>query len=293
MLRGVHDVENVLGDGAFWTAVVLGGLGTALVWARLRGGRVEPGVAVVAVVATVVALRVEHRLPAGLVVGVLLLLGGEWVFRDATWPARLLALVPGAVVLGAVLSPGWPFWMQVLVTVVTVLGGVLVDAGDRAAPRWVPLLLAIGACGVYVCVPDTEAPKALLGAVLATALIGLAVEVVPTLGSAALTGVFAWVVAFGGFGRPGSVVGGMACLGVVVLVPALRRLARSRDGVIALIVVQCALVAFVARVAGLEQDAAPALLLSASAFVAAGVVLVVVARLTARRRAPGTRPRAE
>ena len=35
-----------------------------------------------------------------------------------------------------------------------------------------------------------------------------------------MTGLFVWVAVYGGIGRAGSVVGGVACLGVVVLAAA-------------------------------------------------------------------------
>jgi len=72
-----------------------------------------------------------------------------------------------------------PRWLSPVTTIgavvvaVTVVGGVLVERSERAIPRLVPALFAIGAVGVYFCVPDTEAPKALLGAVVAATALGL------------------------------------------------------------------------------------------------------------------------
>ena len=281
MLRGVQDLESVIRDWGFWTALVLGGLGVAFVCARARHGHPEPGVAVVALVAGIVALRVDDRLPFRLVVGVVLLITGEWLVRELGTAARLAALVPGAVVLGAALPDGWPFWTRALVTLVTVGGGALVADAARIVPRWVPLLLAIGAAGVYVCVPDTEAPKCLLGAVLAAAFVALVPDVVATTGFATLTGLFVWVAAFGGLGRSGSVVGGAACLGIVVLVPAFTALTKTRVGIAALLLLQCAVVLFVARIAGFEEGAGAALALTVVAFAAAAAGLAVAERVRA------------
>src|SRR5215470_14713594 len=103
MLRLVHDVENVLDGAAFWVALVVAGIGVAIVWVRVRRGAREPGVAIAVAIGCLAGLRVDHRLPAALVVGVVLLALGEWLARDrATW-ARLLSATPGAVVLGAAL----------------------------------------------------------------------------------------------------------------------------------------------------------------------------------------------
>ena len=278
MLRPVHDAENVVNDAAFWTALVLGLVGIALVVVRARRRHVEPGVAIVVVVAGLVGLRVEHRLPAPLVVGLALLLLGDWLTRDEAVWMRVVGSVPGAVVVGAALPGGWPFWIRVVVVGVTIVGGALADGAQRVAPRLVPALLASGAVGVYLCVPDTEAPKALLGALVAGALVGLEPRVRATLGTTSLTGLFVWIAGYGGLGRPGSVVGAVACLGVLLLMPLVRWRPVSRVSVIVLTVVQCALVVYASRVAGFEDSAWTALGLCVPAFALAGAVLLSVMR---------------
>jgi len=278
MLRPVHDVENVVNDAAFWTALVIAAVGVALVVVRARHRHVEPGGAVVVVLAALVGLRVEHRLPAPLVVGLALLLLGEWLTRDESGWARVVGSVPGALVVGAALPDGWPFWIRVVVVGSTVVGGGLVRQADRVAPRLVPPLLAIGAAGVYLCVPDTEAPKALLGALAAGAFVGLEPRLRATLGATTLTGLFVWIAGYGGLGRPGSVVGGIACLGVLLVMPLVRWRSSSRIAVVVLVVVQCALVAYASRVAGFEDSAWTALALCIPAFAIAAVVLTVSLR---------------
>ena len=185
--------------------------------------------------------------------------------------------------LGAALPDGWPFWIRTVVSVSAVVGGLLVQDADRALPRPTPLLLAIGALGVYLCVPDTEAPKALLGALLAGAVIGLVPRLRASLGVTMVTGLFVWVVGVGGLGRPGSVVGGIACLGVLVLISVVRWTATAPAHVTALVVTQCALVVFVARVAGFEESAWSAVVLCVPAFAAAALVLVLVGQDRGRR----------
>jgi hypothetical protein len=273
MLRPVHDVENVVDDAAFWVALVVGVVGVALVWLRLRRGRREPGVAVAVALACVVGLRVEHRLPAALVVALVLLLLGEWSTRDAGLLPRVVAAVPGALVLGAALPDGWPFWIRASVVVVALVGGALADGADRVTPRLVPALFAIGAVGIYFCVPDTEAPKVLLGALVAGAAIGLEPRLTSTRGVAMVTALFAWIAGYGGVGRPGSVVGGLACLGVVLLLPVARWRATSAARTVIVLLTQCALVVYESRVAGFEHSAGRALLLSLPGFAVAGVVL--------------------
>jgi hypothetical protein len=277
MLRPVHDVENVLDDAAFWVALVVGGIGVLFVWVRVRRGAREPGVAIAVAIGSLAGLRVDHRLPAPLVVGVVLVALGEWLARDRATRERVLSAIPGAVVLGAALPDGWALWIGVLVAVAAVVGGVLVDAVDRGMPRVLPVLLAVGAVGVYFCVPDTEAPKALLGALLAGTMIVLEPRLGHALGHVTVTGLFVWVAAYGGVGRPGSVVGGVACLGLVLLIPLVRWSRATPARTALLVVTQCALVVFESRVAGFEHSAWSALALSIPAFVLAAAVLVALA----------------
>jgi hypothetical protein len=279
MLRAVRELESVLGDGGFWTALLVGIVGAAFVWARLRRGVHEPGIAVLAAVACLLGLWVDERLPAALVVALALLVAGEWWSRARRSVARAVATIPGALVLAVALPDGCPFWIRAVVVAVTVASSVLVERTQRALPRLVPVLFAIGAVGVYFCVPDTEAPKALLGALVAAAALGLEPRLRPALGAPALAGLFVWVGAVGGIGRPGSVVGAVACLGVLVLVPLVRRSVHT----LLVVALQCALVLYSSRVAGLEQSAWTAFALCVPAFVAAGALLVVADRFATRR----------
>src|SRR5205085_1327732 len=83
----------------------------------------------------------------------------------------------------------------------------------------------------------------LVGALLAAALISLEPRLRHTLGFAAIAGLFVWVAVYGGLGRSGAVVGGIACLGVVLLVPLVREM-RTRGALAVVFVMQCALVAY-------------------------------------------------
>jgi hypothetical protein len=279
MLRAVQDVENVLGDTAFWVAFLVSAVGTLVVWLRLRRVEVEPGIWFVVAVACFAGFRSDLGLHGPLVAAVLLLAAGEHLTREESMWARTVALAPGAVVLGASLPDGWPGWIRVVAAVVALGGGVLAVEADRRAPRLVPVLLAFGAVGVYVCVPDTEGPKVALGALVAAAVIGLEPRLRHRCGVAAAVGLFVWVTAVGGLGRAGSVVGGLACLGVVLLIPIVRSPTTSRFAVALLLVVQAGLVAYASRGAGLEQSAWVALGLAAAAYAVAGVVLAVSARV--------------
>jgi hypothetical protein len=188
---------------------------------------------------------------------------------------------------------GWPALAAVAAAVAVALA-----AFDR---RWrdlglVPALLAVTAAGIWACVPDVEGALVLLGAALSLTLLGWPSPLAarrPGLagfgvaGSAAVAAVLVWVVATGGAGRPGSVVGGLACLGLLLVEPAVRLLdprrrspldpVEGRPGLAwAALAAQLVLVGFASRVAGRPEQAAAALALAALGLglaLAAGAVL--------------------
>jgi hypothetical protein len=279
MLRPVHDVIDVLDDGGFRAALVVAVLLAAGVWLLARHRRPVLGYAFVAVVATLVGFRVGHRLTAALVVGLVLLALGEWFARDGrSWAIRVAVLVPGALVLGAALPDRFGFGLRMTVVVVTTVAAPLVVMTAARDPRVAAALFAIAAVGVYVCVPDTEYVMALVGGLVGAALLTADPEMAATLGVGALTGLFVWTTVVGGHGRTGSVVGGIACLGVLVFVP-LAGWGRARPGgQWVLLATQIAYVAFVARVAGFRQSGWAAAALALPAALIAWVVVAIAVR---------------
>jgi hypothetical protein len=276
MLRPVHDVENVLGDAGFWNALVVAGAGVAVVWLRVRQHRFEPGVALVVVVAALVGLREGRLLAESFAVALGLVVVAELVFRQQATVARAVAYAMAGATVGASLPAAWPLWTRLTVLAVVVVGALVAPVHDARAPRVVPALVLISALGVYACAPDTEAPKVLLGAMVAAAVIGFEPRLRAAVGLPAVIGLFAWVAAFGGVGRPGAVVGGVACLGVLLLPVPRRR--PGTGGVVLLFVTQVALVTYEARVAGFETKAEAALLLSVPAFGAAALLVWLTGR---------------
>jgi hypothetical protein len=128
-------------------------------------------------------------------------------------------------------------------------------------------------------------PFALLGSPFALASFGP--------GSYAIVGLVGWVAAIGGRGRPGSVVAAIACLGLMLVEPVVRRalhgwirpLSSPRSAVVAwIIVLQVPLVLVLARVAGLRTSARSAATISAVVLAVAAVALTAL--LAARRADP-------
>jgi hypothetical protein len=215
----------------------------ALAYQRWRGpGRVLPIAGLISTGAAVLALRQSHALLGDaddLYIGLAALAAGGLVaaLPRIPWFVRLPLLLPGAVLLSdAAASATEPQisgnWVRALAFVVVLVGGTTIIGFDRryAQAGLGPVALAATATGVYLCVPDTEQALPLVGAFLAVGLLGWP-KPLASLGSAgacAAVGLIVWTAAAGGRGRAGSIVGGMACLGIVLLEPPVRSLLRAR-----------------------------------------------------------------
>ncbi len=134
-----------------------------------------------------------------------------------------LALMPGAIMLAVVTPLAGSTTSRVVLAIAAAAIGVGLrdfDAtnGARGAP-W--LLFAISAAGVYLAVPDTELARVLLGVSLPFILLSIPKPIcaLGPAGSAAMGGLFVWVIVVGGRGRPGSVVGGLATIGLLAAEP--------------------------------------------------------------------------
>jgi hypothetical protein len=139
-----------------------------------------------------------------------------------------IATAPGAVLLAAVSPLVSGTTSRVVLAVATICIGVGIrDFDAMNGPRGAPwLLFAVSAFGVYLAVPDTELARVMLGVSLPFILLSVPKPLCPLgpAGSSALAGLFVWVVVVGGRGRPGSVVGGLATIGILVAEPIGRRL---------------------------------------------------------------------
>ena len=239
--------------------------------------------ALVAVVGVVVGYQVEDRITNGLIVAfVLLAAAGVIAERIPIAPGSHLAkvplvvsalvTVPGALMLAQEVTPVATQWMRALVVVSVAVLPWLVLACSRRGARATPLLVAITVAGILFCVPETGPLQAIVGAIIPAALYGFVVArparafaVVPLVGILVLTCID------GGATRPGAVIGGMACFGLLVLPPIVAR--RSWWIVVP---VDAVMVGYVSRVPGLGQSARDAVFWSATAFALAIVILAVV-----------------
>jgi hypothetical protein len=189
-------------------------------------------------------------------------------------------------------------WVAV---VAGVAGALLADFDRRWRRRGLAMpLLAVSTVGIYLTVPDVEAAVVVLGAALPLTLLGWPVPFwrshpppsLGVVGALAAAGLLVWTVASGGAGRPGSVVGGLGCLGVLAVEPLARLLDPRRRSPLAgeraawtALAAQLVLVGVAARVVGRADTVAGALPLAALVLAAALAVALVGAAATERTAA--------
>ncbi len=284
-------------------ALVVAGL-VGLAWRR-GWGRPAPVAGLALAVAALVALNDAGRFGDGLPIG-LVALGVAGLVVDVYLPARpalpVLAL-PGAWLIAIAVEVSQD-WVPVAVGVVIVVGGALValfDHHDRDTALG-PALLVASFAGVFVTVPETAEALPVLGAALPLALFGwpLRLARLGAGGSLAAVGLLVWTVAQGGTFRDSAVVGGLACLGLLVALPAGRALAEhwNRQGrgrrwtllpaatAVAVAGVHAVVVLVVARVAGLQDDLGTAMVIAfvtLTVAVAAGAAMSLVMPTTSQR----------
>jgi hypothetical protein len=276
--------------------VLVAGVVVAGLW-RWRRGAPCP-VAGLLIAAAGAGAVIQAQLPVpGLVTG-LVALGIAGAVVDVVPRLRVLLPVlalPGAWLLatGVEVSQSWA---PLAIGVAVAGGGALVadfDVRWSARPLG-PAMMAVALAGVFVTVPETKEALPVLGAALPLALIGWPVSLASlgAGGSLAATGLLAWTVGQGGTFRDTAIVGGLACLGLLVAEPLGRLLRANRNGrrlprplgvLVAVLVAHVVVVLVAARLAGLGDDLAIAsviavLALAAGAAASLGIRAVAGAR---------------
>lgn len=297
---------DLLDDGGFRTGLAFGLVGTvAVALGALVLRRTQPWAGLAFAAAAAAAMADRYEFGSDLVVGLGILAAGGLLTTGRHPLLRMAAAAPGAVVFVAAADLDRPGWLPVAVGLAIVVGGALAaDADERARPTGLaPVMLAASAFGVYFTTPDTEHAMVLVGVAVAIALVGFP-RPLGSLGAAGATpavAVLAWTVAVDGASRPGSVVGGLACLGMFVVEPVVRPFLpptagprprdRGREGgdglrwAATVGALHVALVAVCSRVAGLREAAAPALAIAVVAHAAAAALLAAAARPDRQQRA--------
>jgi hypothetical protein len=180
-------------------------------------------------------------------IGAISLCGWGRLRRWSVWLSAPAALAVGAI------APHRENWVPLFVAAFVWRGAVSMARLDEesAGSGIVPALYGISAVGALVCLPDTEQVLVLAVVAVATAIAALVEPRVAfgRSGSMALVGMFGWIAATGGIGRPAAIVGALGSLGVLVLAGGLA-LPSNR----LLVVAHSGCVAACSRVAGISRD---------------------------------------
>ena len=157
--------------------------------------------------------------------GLGLILAGALITRIASVPrwVQPLAVLPGAIWIAAGTPVTELGWVRVLMAVLIPLGGYLIADFEMRYDRLGlgVIFFTLAAFGVFASVPDTEEALLLAALVIPVSLLAwpkVRVSLGPE-GAYLAVAMFLWVVAAGGGGRPGSIVGASATLGLLLLEP--------------------------------------------------------------------------
>jgi hypothetical protein len=283
-------MNALFGDDGFQLALVYSAGLAVIALVLAHSVRVRVGFATVAVVATLLAFHEQYRLPDRLVIGVgLLAVAGACASFIRPAFLRCFAAIPGAAFVALSLV-GVPRWVKGVVFVAIVVGAPLLAASDRRAPRVAPPLFLVTVAGVYACVPDTEFARILVGAFLAAAFLAFDPDLrAVAAGASAAAGVIMWDAGQEGWARPGAVIGAVACMGALLLIPMFaRRLVLTNPWSASawwVAAVHVGLVLWCSRVAGFRHSAWVAAVLVVPAYVVAAGALMLLRRVRTPPRA--------
>lgn len=263
------------------------GLVIVVVWRRKRDTLV-PIVGLLLAAAAGGVLIAGQDPPDGLGFGLALLAFGGALCQLVRLELALTAAlaVPGAWLVAGAIEPLGSVWVSWLLFGFVVLGGALVSDLDLhyAERGYGPILLVISLAGMFATLPDTEEILVVFGAALPLVLLAWpkayaflgAIGIFPTLG------LLAWVIAVGARGRESAVIGAVACLGLLVIEPVVRRwrgatvldrLPAGWSKTLVVIGAQAIVVLVAARVVGLRDNAETALVIAILLSTATGYAL--------------------
>jgi hypothetical protein len=183
---------------------------------------------------------------------------------------------------------------QASLAALVAVGAPLAVMSDRARRDGAVTVLGllVTAAGIWLCVPDTEAARAVLG-VLAVGLLAWwpgRRRPLGAPGTVAIVVGLGWVIAYGDRGRPGSTAGAAACIGALALAPAVAplvgRWGRTPASPLVVLTVHVAVVASASRWAGLMKSPRSSGLAALIVLACGAVLLVLGSRPTAGQASP-------
>lgn len=229
MLESLSTLGDLFTRPDFQAGLLAGAVGLGVLFAASREDSTTRWWGVVFTLAALIVINtvVERRL--GVSSGLFALGAGGWLLGPANdRPVKAFGWV--LIVVGATLV-GWRGglsdidWLPVVTPVAIIIGGTALSGWSTRLPHnLLGPMMAITAFGIWVTVPETEHARVLLGVSLplAAATTRPVHARLSSAGAFALAGMIVWVVAVGGDARPGSIIGGWASLGVIVILPFVR-----------------------------------------------------------------------
>lgn len=304
-----YPVEEFFRGVAAGVAAVVATLIVAAVAGRLRsGGYVAPVVGLPMAVGALVAIGPSRAPTAGVLIGLIGVTAAagravRWspVGRRMPVVSSLLLAAPFAWLLAVDASPVG--WVRAVVMVGATVGPVAAAHTDvEWGPTGItPALYAVSAAGVAAAVPNTKAAAALLGVSVPAAAAGWPVgrARLGRAGAAGAVALLVWVAGVGSLGREPAIVGAVACLGLLVTLPAGRWLAASWTprqrpsrlqptvGALTALAAHAAVVAVASRVAGISTELRVAAPVASVTMLAALVISTLLQRGPASVDVPG------
>lgn len=213
-------------------------------------------------------LDLGQRLSLAAGTGAMAIAGFLWT-RSRTSAVIVAFLGASILIYRGGISETADVWVRPLgLAVILLVGWSLTryeEAGNRPSSV---LLLALTLFAIWVNVPETRIARLFLGS-WSGLLPGLAVAGLPKLGwcAPAIAGPIVWMTAVSGTGRPGSIIGGWASMGILLLKPWLSTKPWHTY------LVHAGLVLVTSRVAGFRESPIEAAVISLTAFAIAGVLL--------------------
>lgn len=274
---------GLLALGVGWLIVAL---------ARRRG--VLPIVGVLVAGVTLIALAILGEPIVVEALGILVVVVGVSLARvfGAPDPLVPLAALPGSIWLALGTDVTDLIWVRVALALLIPIGGYLTsDFEKRHSGMGLGVIFfVLAVLGVFVAVPDTEWSRTLVAVAVPATFLAWpkSVAMLGVEGSYAAVGMFAVVAAQGGGARPASIVGSLACLGLLVIEPVtiklkprvvrlIGRIKRNWAGAVLASLPQFVVVALCSRVAARFTNEFPALVVVTAVFGATIVVGVSAA----------------
>lgn len=285
-------IVDLLETQQFQTGLRVGllalGAGFLVVLVTRKERRPVPIIGVLIALCVIWTLREHVNVPA-----FALLVGGVLAMRVMRASDAIVALAstPGAIWLAVSTEVGQLSWIRVAFAMTPLVGYMMSDFEKRNSGLGLGVIFfSIASIGVFLSVPDTEWVLVLIAASIpltflawpkAQASLGVA-------GCYAAFAVYLTVAAEGGAPRPASIVGSLACLGLLLMEPILVRmnpevvkltggLNRDWKGALVASLPQVAVVLLCSRVAARFTNELPALIVVVVVFVATMVIAVLAA----------------